>query len=55
MRKSLNRVSVAASEVFPLMEEKPKEDKDAEVINTIQRFINSHNVPKENVVLALPR
>jgi len=55
MRKSLNRVSVAASEVFPLMEEKPKEDKDAEVINTIQRFINSHNVSKENVVLALPR
>jgi Tfp pilus assembly PilM family ATPase/Tfp pilus assembly protein PilN len=55
MRKSLNRVSVAASEVFPLMDEKPKEDKDAEVINTIQRFINSHNVSKENVVLALPR
>jgi len=55
MRKSLNRVSVAASGVFPLMEEKPKEDKDAEVINTIQRFITSHNVSKENVILALPR
>src|SRR4030042_3094004 len=55
MKKSLNRVSVAASEVFPLMEEKPKEDKDAEVINTIQRFITSHNVSKENVILALPR
>jgi general secretion pathway protein L len=37
------------------MEEKPKEDKDAEVINTIQRFITSHNVSKENVILALPR
>jgi Tfp pilus assembly PilM family ATPase len=55
MRKSLNRVSVAASGVFPLTDEKPKEDKDAEVINTIQKFINSHNVSKENVVLALPR
>src|SRR4030043_1702493 len=55
MKKSLNRVSVAASEVFPLTGEKPREEKDAEVINTIQRFINSHNVSKENVVLALPR
>ena len=55
MRKSLNRVSVAASEVFPLADEKPKEDKDAEIINAVQRFINSHNVSKETVVLALPR
>jgi len=55
MRKSLNRVSVAASEIFPLADEKLKEDRDAEVINSIQRFINSHSVSKENVVLALPR
>jgi len=55
MRKSLNRVSVAASEIFPLTDEKSKEDRDAEVINAIQRFINSHSVSKENVVLALPR
>jgi len=35
MRKSLNRVSVAATEIFPLTEEKTREDRDVEIINAI--------------------
>ena len=55
LRKSFNQISVTTSQIFPLSGDKGKEEREAEIINAIQRFISTQGLLKENVVLGLPR
>lgn len=55
LKRSLKKVSVTTSMVFPFNPNKGKEERDAEIINTVQKFITSQNISKENIIVALPR
>jgi len=55
LRKSLNQVLITASRSFTFAEEKGKEEREAEIISTIQGFFGSQHFSKENVIVALPR
>ncbi|RPI99289.1 MAG: hypothetical protein EHM36_16220, partial [Deltaproteobacteria bacterium] len=55
LRKFLKRLRVTKSDVLPLTPTKVKEEGHLEIINVLQRFLNDNNLPKDNVVLALPR
>jgi Tfp pilus assembly protein PilN len=55
LRKSFNQVWLNTSQVFLLSGEKPKEERETEVINMIQGFISAQGLSKDNVTLALPR
>jgi len=55
LKKSFGKVWLTASKVSPITPEKGKEEREAEIINSIQGFISSHNFSKENVILALSR
>jgi Tfp pilus assembly protein PilN len=55
LKRSFKRVWVSSAKVLPFNPEKGKEEREVEIINTIQGFITSQNVSKDNVVVALPR
>jgi Tfp pilus assembly PilM family ATPase/Tfp pilus assembly protein PilN len=56
LRKSFNQVWVNTSQAFFLLSgEKPKEERETEIINLIQGFISAQGLSKDNVTLALPR
>lgn len=55
LKRSFGRISLAATKVASLSPDKPKEEREAELINTIQQFVSGQSIPKENVVFALPR
>ena len=55
LRKSFKKVWVTTNTVFPFNPEKGREEREVEIINTIQGFIASQNVSKENVIVSLPR
>ena len=55
LRKSLSQVLITASGSFTFSEEKGKEEREAEIISTIQGFLSSQHLSKDNVIVALPR
>ena len=55
LKRSFKRVWVSSAKVLPFNPEKVKEEREVEIINTVQGFITSQNVSKDNVVIALPR
>src|SRR4030042_7119821 len=55
LRRSFKRVWVRRARVFPFNPEKGKEEREVEIISTIQGFIPSQNVSKDNIIVALPR
>jgi Tfp pilus assembly protein PilN len=55
LRKSFNQVWVNTSQTFFLSTEKPKEERESEIIGMTQGFINTQGLSKDNVTLALPR
>jgi Tfp pilus assembly PilM family ATPase/Tfp pilus assembly protein PilN len=55
LKRSFKKVWVATNEVLPFSPGKGKEEREVEIINTIQGFITSQNVSKDNVIIALPR
>ncbi len=55
LKRSFKKVWVTTNTILALNADKSKDERDAEVINAIQKFITSQNVSKDNVVVALPR
>ena len=55
LRRSFKKVWVTTNNVSPFNPEKGKEEREVEIINTIQGFITSQNVSKDNIIVALPR
>jgi len=55
LKRSFKKVWVTTNKVFPFNPTKGKEEREVEIINTIQGFITSQNVSKDNIILALPR
>jgi Tfp pilus assembly protein PilN len=55
LRKSLRQIWITTSDIFPLTPSKTKDERDVELINTLQEYISQHGISKDNVVLGLPR
>lgn len=55
LKRSFKKVWVTTNRIFPFSPGKGKEEREVEVINTIQGFITSENVARDNIILALPR
>ena len=55
LKRSFKKVWVTSTRVLPFNPEKGKEEREVEIINTIQGFITSQNVSKDNIIVALPR